>query len=183
MSTLLPPQIPAPPDCIETDTDYVAAADLLLATIELADRIRETFDPIVKAAHTAHRTATVTRTEHLEQLDAAVTSLKAAMLDYHTEAEEEARETPLDPLDPHFLPLPPPPPEVERIQYRQSHTAEITDRRALITHCLQHWDTLGHLITVDRALANHLARQSAGGIDIPGVKMGTRKTIAIRTKK
>jgi hypothetical protein len=76
---------------ITNDDDYAAAGEFLTKEIKAALRaVKEAFDPIVTAAHQAHRAATQKRKEHQEPLLEAERIVKAAMGTYH-QAQVAAR--------------------------------------------------------------------------------------------
>jgi hypothetical protein len=83
---------------ITSDADYEAAGAFLVNEVKaVLKAIRETFDPIVKAANTAHKEALAQRKAHEAPLLEAERVVKAAMGTYHAEQvearrkEEEAR--------------------------------------------------------------------------------------------
>jgi hypothetical protein len=75
---------------IRTDDELVAAGDFLRDRVKnVLKRIDETFDPIVRAAHHAHKLAVTKKKEISEPLLRAEAKVKRAIADYHAERERE----------------------------------------------------------------------------------------------
>ena len=77
---------------VHNDAELVAAADFLDGVVKLKKEIHKTFDPIVKAAHQAHKMATNKRKEILEPVERAERITKRAMGDYRLEQEKAQRQ-------------------------------------------------------------------------------------------
>jgi hypothetical protein len=76
-----------------TNGDELSAAAELLQTIKgLIGKVKDTFDPIVKKAHAAHKEATTQRKKHLDPLEEADATIRRAITRYTTELERKARE-------------------------------------------------------------------------------------------
>lgn len=76
---------------IRDDSTYERAGNLLVAVKEKMKAVAEVFDPIVSAAHAAHKTAVAQRSKVLDPLAKVEDTLKPAMAKYH-EAKERERE-------------------------------------------------------------------------------------------
>ena len=77
---------------ISDQPQYKDAADFLLGVKSLQKKIKETFDPIVDAAHRAHKEATTKRKEHLEPVLMAEGLIKGKMVTYTSEQERLRKE-------------------------------------------------------------------------------------------
>lgn len=77
---------------ISSQPQYEGAGAFLKAIKGLQDKIKATFDPIVNAAHLAHKEATTKRKEHLGPAIQAEGMVKQKMLTYQQEQERIRRE-------------------------------------------------------------------------------------------
>lgn len=68
------------------------AGKLTSAIVSLQTQVKETFDPVVEAAHKLHKTALLSRSKHLDPLIAAETHLKAEGRKYFVAQEQKRRE-------------------------------------------------------------------------------------------
>jgi len=84
---------------VNSDSDYSVAGDFLVKTIRaLTAKISATFDPIIKAAHTAHKKAIAAKHEHMRLPLSAEKTIKHRMGLYvqHKRAEEEKERAKLE---------------------------------------------------------------------------------------
>lgn len=72
---------------IKTQADYNGTANFLKAVKGLQKRIKDTFDPIVKAAKATHTEAVAKRKEHLDPAMAAEKIVKDKLIVYTTEQQ------------------------------------------------------------------------------------------------
>ena len=77
---------------ITDQPQYENAANFLLSVKGLQKKIRETFDPIVDAAHKTHKEATTKRKEHLEPVLMAEQLIKGKMITYTSKQERIRKE-------------------------------------------------------------------------------------------
>lgn len=113
----------------------------------------------------ATETAEKIRVSEVEQLRAA------GMLD---EAEAKAAE----PVA--IIPIPrPAPTRMKGISLRTSWKAEIFDEDAVINHCLEH-EEWRHILGIKKPELNALARMQKDGMDFPGARPVTVRSIAIK---
>lgn len=73
---------------IVDNTQYTTAADRLKGLKGLMKQVADTFDPIIKKAHEAHREAVAQRKKHEQPLIEAESIYKKAMLTYQQEQEK-----------------------------------------------------------------------------------------------
>jgi hypothetical protein len=71
---------------------YAVAANFLRDLKAIEKAINETFDPVIKAAHDAHKAALGAKAKHAEPIVAAEHIVKAKMLVYQGEEEKRAKE-------------------------------------------------------------------------------------------
>ncbi len=77
---------------IANDEDYEAAGVFLLESVKAVRReINETFDPVVKAAHHAHKEAVAAKRKLTDPLDIAERVVKAAMGTYYQAQQAQIR--------------------------------------------------------------------------------------------
>ena len=76
---------------VESEEDNLAAGKFLLAVREMRRKVKAAFDPIVEAAHAAHKTAVAKRKEYLEPVERAERTVKRSIAAY-LEAERRRRE-------------------------------------------------------------------------------------------
>lgn len=76
---------------ITSSAEYERAGRHLTTIKALLGKIRETFDPIVRAAHEAHRIATSKRAEHADPLLEAERTIKGKMGSYLADEERKRR--------------------------------------------------------------------------------------------
>jgi|GEM_PF-2716432 len=69
-------------------------------------------------------------------------------------------------------------PKIEGISYRDKWSAQITDKKAFVQHCLQN-NSLD-MIMVDEKKLNELARTLKGSYNVPGVKFLSEKIPVVR---
>lgn len=77
---------------IATEADYEAAAELLTAIKALRGKIAESYDPIIKAAHRAHKEAVSAKKKVEEPLAEAEREIKGRMAAWYEEQERQRRE-------------------------------------------------------------------------------------------
>lgn len=77
---------------INNHDQYAQAGGLLVRIKELRKRVADVFEPIVKAAHEAHKIATAKRNEANAPLDMAENHLKRLIGDYNQEQERIRQE-------------------------------------------------------------------------------------------
>jgi len=77
---------------IDSQASYATAADVLKLIDDLIDEVSRTFDPVVAAAHKAHKAATTARATHLDPLAAAKKATRAKMGEYVSLQERVARQ-------------------------------------------------------------------------------------------
>ena len=77
---------------IKTPESYSAAASFLKAVKSMQDKVLEAVDPVVKAAHAAHRAASAQKNKYLDPLVQAETSIKQSMRAYSVEQEKIAED-------------------------------------------------------------------------------------------
>lgn len=77
---------------ITNHDQYAQAGGLLVRIKELRKRVADVFEPIVKAAHEAHKIATAKRNEANAPLDMAENHLKRLIGDYNAEQERIRQE-------------------------------------------------------------------------------------------
>jgi hypothetical protein len=77
---------------------FKAASDVLKSFKALTKEINESFDPIIKQAHKAHKEAIAQRDKHLKPVKAAEKIMKKKIADYNAilEAERKAEQARLD---------------------------------------------------------------------------------------
>ena len=76
-----------------TDTESYQNAGMLWKEIKVfRAKVAETFDPIIKAAHKAHKAAVAKKNEVDKPLDEAQRKIKRMMADYDEEQERKRRE-------------------------------------------------------------------------------------------
>ena len=71
---------------------YTIAANFLRELKSIEKAIGETFDPVIKAAHDAHKAALAAKAKHAEPIMKAENVVKGKMLVYQSEEEKHARE-------------------------------------------------------------------------------------------
>ena len=166
------------------DGEYAQAGNTLLGWTKLKKAIKDTFDPVVKAAHQAHKEAISGRDKHLTVVEDACGILKGKMADYHAamqameKDQQKVREGDVE----EFSPMSAPPPEVKGISHRVTWSAQVTDPQILVQFCLDNWDQWGQLIQVDQVGLNKLARSMQTTLEgiIPGVTAVSKGSIAAR---
>lgn len=77
---------------VENASDYESGADLLLAVKDYRKRLNETFDPIIKAAHTTHKEAIGQKKKHDQPAAKAEREIKSKMLTWRQAEEKRAAE-------------------------------------------------------------------------------------------
>src|SRR3990167_1468797 len=77
---------------VKNQSGYYNANSFLRGIKELQAKIRETFRPIIEAAHKTHRGAVAEEKKHLEPLEKAESLVKGKMLDWMREQERIRRE-------------------------------------------------------------------------------------------
>lgn len=77
---------------VSSQSEYESAARFLVAIKALLAKVAETFDPVVLAAHRAHKAAVEARRKHADPLEAAEWRVKTTMARYLTEQERLRRE-------------------------------------------------------------------------------------------
>ena len=163
------------------DESYAMAGHHLLQWTRIKKEIGKTFDPVVQAAHRAHREAIAGRDRHLTIVEDACTTIKEKMGSYHRAMEKLAQDAQEEEGE-EFAPLPAPPPEVGGISHRTTWSAEITDPKLLLQHCLPNWDQWGKLVKPDQKAINQLARSMKDSLDtiLPGVRAVAKSSVAAR---
>lgn len=81
---------------VQDAAGYEAASTFLIGLKELQKTIAETFDPVIKAAHEAHKAALAAKAKHSKPVEEAERIVKAKLVDYQEreaarQREEEAR--------------------------------------------------------------------------------------------
>jgi len=172
---------------VTNDLTYVEAARLLINWTKLQIYIKDTFDPLVQAAHKAHKEAINSRKKHLEAVDKAIQAVKEKMNEYHSSvAEMQFKEKEFLLQDEEeFLPMSPPPPHVDGIVYNNRWKAVIKNPQKIASFCAANWDQWGHLITINQAELNKLAKYMHKTLDntIPGAQADISQSISIRQKR
>jgi len=166
------------------DGEYSRAGNTLLGWTRLKKEIKDTFDPVVKAAHKAHKEAINGRDKHLTVVEDACAIIKSKMGDYHdamVAMERDSQKTREGDAE-EFAPMNAPPPELKGISHRVTWSAQVTDAQILVQFCLDNWDQWGQLIQVDQVALNKLARSMQTTLEgiIPGVKAVSKGSIAAR---
>lgn len=64
---------------VKSEADMEQATDKIRVIKELVTKVKDTFDPIVAAAHATHKEATTARKVHIEPLEAAERTIKGKM--------------------------------------------------------------------------------------------------------
>ena len=77
---------------VSTTEQYTAAGERLKGIMALKKRVNETFDPIIKKAHEAHREAVAQKRNHETPLIEAENLYKQSMVTFQREQERQARE-------------------------------------------------------------------------------------------
>jgi hypothetical protein len=77
---------------VTDDASAQGAADVLQMIRDMTDRIHATFDPIVEAAHKAHKQALAGMKKHLEPLQRVEMIVKGRVGQYHLEQDRIRRE-------------------------------------------------------------------------------------------
>ena len=164
---------------ITDDSDYAMAGHHLIQWAKIKNQINKTFDPVIESAHKAHKVAIVGRDKHLTEVKDACTMLQDKMSTYLRAMEKLAQDTQEDKNQDEFAPLPSPPPEIKGVSHRTTWSAEITDVRLLLQHCLANWDQWGKLVQPNQKALNQLARSMKDSLDtiLPGVKAVPKSSI------
>ncbi len=77
---------------IDTQESYVVATDFLRNVKTAMKLVDETFDPAIKAAHTAHKTLVSEKKKYSEPLENAERAVKIKMVEYTTKQERIRQE-------------------------------------------------------------------------------------------
>ena len=77
---------------ISTPVQYQSAGAELTRIKGVRQKVDELFDPIVRKAHEAHKTALASKKKLTDPLDMAERAIKQSMIDYNREEERKARE-------------------------------------------------------------------------------------------
>lgn len=77
---------------IKTDDDFLMAGEFLKGLKSLEKEIKATFDPVVKAAHEAHKAAKAARDRHYVPLKEAESIVKPKIGEYKDEQDRKAAE-------------------------------------------------------------------------------------------
>lgn len=154
---------------IESQIDYEAAAALLRQLAQMADTIRASFGPHIKAAHESHRALLATQSEHLAPVLLADRTLRERMANYmafvraekhelRALAAQTGAELVLDPSD------------SAGVSLVETWDIEITDESLIPREYLA-----PNLVQL-RALA----RKSGGTARVPGVRMVPKSSVRVR---
>jgi len=160
---------------ITCDLEYEGIADLLRTLTRLRQEVRDTFDPVIKQAHEAHRTSLRAKKKHEGELTEIMDLCKDRMIQYRDSIKEGQEES---------LSIAHTLPEVTGISYRTVYTASVDDRKAFVQHVLENWDEWNEVIQLKSGVLNRYARTMRNcGTTIPGLSIQDKKSVALRKGK
>jgi hypothetical protein len=163
---------------IYSNEEYEQAAARVLELSALKSEIKDTFDPVVTAAHQTHKEAVAARNKHLSVVEKAITILKDLMAQYHSSLQEMAEED----ADNDAIVVTAPPPAVDGISTRTTWSAKVVDQEALVVFIAQDFTKWGKLLKVDQVALNKFARSLNEGLSavLPGVEAVCKRGVAVR---